>query len=226
MCEQSSVWTDAEKDELRELWGASLSTAAIGRMLHRSKNAIIGRAHRLGLPPRLSPIRFGHQSRAVMSPEKTAEQIRILSAFGLPRGQIKTRLHVGNSVVQSVLGPAEACRRVPAIKTLSALACAAVVAPVAPSVPVAVPAAPTPAQIEPKICASYAAPRPRVVRTCQWIMPGGTRLHPRFCDAPVRMRCDVDGNLVPTSWCEEHFVRTHVRRASGAEAVGEEAEAA
>jgi GcrA cell cycle regulator len=220
MCERSSAWTDAEKDDLRDLWGTSLSTAAIGRVLHRNKNAIIGCAHRLGLPPRLSPIRSGHQSppRAVLSPEKTAEQIRILSACGLPRGQIKTRLHVGSPVVQSVLGPAETHRRVPAVKTLSALACAAVVAPIAPSVPAAVPAAPAPAQIEPKICSPYAAPWPRVVCTCQWIMPGGTRLHPRFCDTPVTMRRDVDGNLVPTSWCAEHFVRTHVRRASGAEA--------
>src|SRR6202000_1439118 len=40
---------------LRALWDEGLSTAEIGRRLGVSKNAVVGKAHRLGLPARLSP---------------------------------------------------------------------------------------------------------------------------------------------------------------------------
>src|SRR5215207_10989777 len=42
-------WTDAEVDTLRELWG-SLSASKIGARISRTKNAVIGRARRIGLP--------------------------------------------------------------------------------------------------------------------------------------------------------------------------------
>lgn len=51
------VW-DAETIRLlRDLWTQGLSTAEIGRRLGSSKNAVIGKAHRLELDARPSPIR-------------------------------------------------------------------------------------------------------------------------------------------------------------------------
>ncbi|MDF7673572.1 GcrA family cell cycle regulator [Acetobacteraceae bacterium ESL0709] len=50
-------WTDDLIARLRELWSQGLSTAEIGRQLAITKNAVVGKAHRLGLPPRPSPIR-------------------------------------------------------------------------------------------------------------------------------------------------------------------------
>ncbi len=51
-------WTDAQHDRLRLLWpDLSLSTAAIGRDIGVTKNSIVGKAHRLDLPKRPSPIR-------------------------------------------------------------------------------------------------------------------------------------------------------------------------
>lgn len=50
-----SVWPGADA-ELRALWSGPDSTAEIGRKLGISKNAIVGRAHRLDLPARPSPI--------------------------------------------------------------------------------------------------------------------------------------------------------------------------
>ncbi|GBR46801.1 GcrA family cell cycle regulator [Neokomagataea thailandica] len=50
-------WTDETIARLRELWDQGLSTAEIGRQLEITKNAVVGKAHRLGLPPRPSPIR-------------------------------------------------------------------------------------------------------------------------------------------------------------------------
>lgn len=50
-------WTDETIARLRSLWAEGLSTAEIGRRLNISKNAVVGKAHRLNLPARPSPIR-------------------------------------------------------------------------------------------------------------------------------------------------------------------------
>lgn len=50
-------WTDEIVARLRELWAQGLSTAEIGRQLNVTKNAVVGKAHRLGLEGRPSPIR-------------------------------------------------------------------------------------------------------------------------------------------------------------------------
>jgi GcrA cell cycle regulator len=50
-------WTDATITRLRQLWAEGHSTAEIGRRLGVSKNAVVGKAHRLDLPARKSPIR-------------------------------------------------------------------------------------------------------------------------------------------------------------------------
>jgi GcrA cell cycle regulator len=42
-------WTPALITELTQLWDEGLSTAAIARRLGLSKNAVVGKAHRLGL---------------------------------------------------------------------------------------------------------------------------------------------------------------------------------
>jgi GcrA cell cycle regulator len=50
-------WTAAEDERLRALWAdLAVSAGAIGREIGRSKNSIVGRAHRLGLPARPSPL--------------------------------------------------------------------------------------------------------------------------------------------------------------------------
>jgi len=50
-------WNDDTIAKLRTLWAEGLSTAEIGRRLNISKNAVVGKAHRLNLPSRPSPIR-------------------------------------------------------------------------------------------------------------------------------------------------------------------------
>jgi GcrA cell cycle regulator len=50
-------WTDETIATLRALWDEGLPTAEIGRRLGMSKNAVVGKAHRLDLPARPSPIR-------------------------------------------------------------------------------------------------------------------------------------------------------------------------
>ncbi|MCX2560727.1 GcrA cell cycle regulator [Acetobacter farinalis] len=57
-------WTDETIARLKELWAEGLSTAEIGRRLSITKNAVVGKAHRLSLPPRPSPIRRNDKPKA------------------------------------------------------------------------------------------------------------------------------------------------------------------
>ena len=56
-------WTDDTIRELRQLWSEGHSTAEIGRRMGVTKNAVVGKAHRLDLPARPSPIRTGGSPR-------------------------------------------------------------------------------------------------------------------------------------------------------------------
>lgn len=51
------TWTDERIAELERLWATGASTAEIGRQIDVTKNAVVGKVHRLGLPGRPSPIR-------------------------------------------------------------------------------------------------------------------------------------------------------------------------
>ena len=50
-------WDDNYLAKLRELWDQGLPTAQIGKLLGFTKNAVVGKAHRIGLERRPSPIR-------------------------------------------------------------------------------------------------------------------------------------------------------------------------
>ncbi len=51
------AWAEAQIADLKRLWTAGHSTSQIGAVLGVSKNAVIGKAHRIKLPARPSPIR-------------------------------------------------------------------------------------------------------------------------------------------------------------------------
>ena len=48
----AAPWLKEEDMALREMWDAGLGSNEIGRRMGRTKNSIIGRAWRLGVPPR------------------------------------------------------------------------------------------------------------------------------------------------------------------------------
>ena len=50
-------WNDDNVARLKELWDQGLPTAQIGKLLDFTKNAVVGKAHRIGLERRPSPIR-------------------------------------------------------------------------------------------------------------------------------------------------------------------------
>lgn len=52
-----TTWSDSDDARLRQLWkDLTLSGSDIGRLMGRSKNSVHGRAHRLALTGRVSPI--------------------------------------------------------------------------------------------------------------------------------------------------------------------------
>ena len=56
-------WTNDTIRKLRQLWSEGHSTAEIGRRMGITKNAVVGKAHRLDLPARPLPIRTGSAPR-------------------------------------------------------------------------------------------------------------------------------------------------------------------
>jgi GcrA cell cycle regulator len=68
-------WTDETILCLRALWDEGHSTAEIGRRLGVTKNAVVGKAHRLNLSARPSPIRRGSGETQTMrrtAPRRTS----------------------------------------------------------------------------------------------------------------------------------------------------------
>ena len=55
-------WTEEKVEKLKKLWAEGLTTGEIGRALDMSKNAVVGKAHRLGLESRPSPIKRDEES--------------------------------------------------------------------------------------------------------------------------------------------------------------------
>jgi len=73
-------WTEEAINQLRQMWAEGKSTGEIGKILGVSKNAVVGKAHRLGLESRPSPIkRCGNaevgksESKPKSKPKETAE---------------------------------------------------------------------------------------------------------------------------------------------------------
>jgi GcrA cell cycle regulator len=152
-------WTEDVISRLRDLWAQGLSSAEIGRQLGVSKNAIVGKAHRLDLPARPSPIR----RNPVAEVPKTAPPRRLEGSTLPPLAS--TDVPVPVMVISPPPPPPPEPRR------------EAIAPPVPPpparTTPVAVPR-PQPAPIRP-----YG----RVITCCWPIGEPGTRSF-RFCDDP------------------------------------------
>jgi len=71
----TTSWTEEMVAELSRLWDEGLSTGEIGKRLGVSKNAVVGKAHRLSLSSRPSPIK-----RSKPKPKK--EKLPALSDLG------------------------------------------------------------------------------------------------------------------------------------------------
>lgn len=98
-------WTDEQVEELKRLWDQGLTTGEIGKALGVSKNAVVGKAHRLGLNGRPSPIkRNEEETEAVAEPvEKSAEPKKSVktAAVKKPVEKEKKKLFTVNDLTSS-----------------------------------------------------------------------------------------------------------------------------
>jgi GcrA cell cycle regulator len=60
-------WPDEDTNSLRQLWEGGYSASQIGKALGRTRNAVIGKVHRLGLPKRRE--RYAQGVRKVRVPK-------------------------------------------------------------------------------------------------------------------------------------------------------------
>ena len=85
MTEKVNVWNDDRLEELEKLWSEGLSISQIGEALGVSRNSIAGKAHRMGLPKRPSPIsRRKVDKPKIVVPDMPKElPLRFLNCVGL-----------------------------------------------------------------------------------------------------------------------------------------------
>lgn len=148
-------WPAEKIAALRALWAdTSLSTAEIGRRLRVSKNAIVGKAHRLGLQGRLSPI--------------IRDLTRVRAHVALPRAG----RHTLPPLASGLAPPPPPESRIPdsAPRRLVPLALNRPLAAPRPASPVT-------------YAAAHVSRTGRVTECCWPIGEPGTRAF-RFCDAP------------------------------------------
>ena len=79
-------WDDNNVSKLRELWDQGLPTAQIGKLLGFTKNAVVGKAHRIGLERRPSTIR-----RTAVKPDRKKARSPIIPKlnFEVKKDEVK-----------------------------------------------------------------------------------------------------------------------------------------
>jgi GcrA cell cycle regulator len=201
-------WNEETILRLRGMWAEGHSTAEIGRRLGVTKNAVVGKAHRLDLPARPSPIRRDGVSGA--QPRRTAPRrvegptLPPLSSNVLPVAAPVERVAVAGVAASSPPARPEASR--PQLYQPAPLAAVPqAVQPTAPlpvMKPVEVPRAVSHAMPAP-VPRLHSAPRPYARSlTCCWpIGEPGTKTF-RFCD-------DAASNGKP--YCAQHAALAYVK---------------
>ncbi len=210
------VWDEDTIRQLRDLWTQGFSTAEIGRRLGVSKNAIVGKAHRLDLEARPSPIRRDVAKpvteRPTSFPRMAGPTLPPLASAGAPAfvpQALAPQAFVPPAFVPPAMAPAATGPAIIPVIIPAAIAPLSNVqslhaAPV-PAVRPVTPASTRPPSVMP-------APRPvmqsapiqtrRSAPSCCWpIGEPGTKAF-RFCD---------DTSLHGKPYCDEHAKLAYVR---------------
>ena len=81
-------WDDNNVARLRDLWDQGLPTAQIGKLLGFTKNAVVGKAHRIGLERRPSPIR-----RTTAKPDRKKARSPVMPKLNFENNSIEKNLN-------------------------------------------------------------------------------------------------------------------------------------
>ena len=88
-------WNDENVARLKELWDQGLPTAQIGKLLDFTKNAVVGKAHRIGLERRPSPIR-----RTAVKPDRKKARSPIMPKLNFEMDK-QDNINISNKTFQS-----------------------------------------------------------------------------------------------------------------------------
>lgn len=177
-------WNEETIARLRQLWQDGHSTAEIGRRMGITKNAVVGKAHRLALTARPSPIRRGTQD----GPRPRRSATRRMTGATLQGGSTQP----GGSTQLGMAPSAPPVQRpVPLDAAVSSVADAPLAVPVRPAMP------------QPVMLRALPSIKPSArVSTCCWPIgdPGTPSF--RFCD---------DGAMPNKPYCAEHAALAYVK---------------
>ena len=95
-------WNDENVARLKELWDQGLPTAQIGKLIGFTKNAVVGKAHRIGLERRPSPIR-----RTAVKPDRKKARSPIMPKLNFENheNQNKENLNGSNNYQPIIRNP-------------------------------------------------------------------------------------------------------------------------
>ena len=95
-------WDNQNVARLKELWDHGLPTAQIGKLLGFTKNAVVGKAHRIGLERRPSPIR-----RTAVKPDRKKARSPIIPKLNFENNenQKQENLNLNNNYKQLIKNP-------------------------------------------------------------------------------------------------------------------------
>ena len=91
-------WNDSNVARLKELWDQGLPTAQIGKLLGFTKNAVVGKAHRIGLERRPSPIR-----RTAVKPDRKKARSPIVPTLKFESLKEEPKKHLNNKFFNLLL---------------------------------------------------------------------------------------------------------------------------
>lgn len=84
MTRQSPTWDDASEAKLATLWSHGISCSEIGRLMSRAKGSIVGKAHRMKLSARPSPIAVcGPDGPKRLRPHHKVDFVPVTTAMAL-----------------------------------------------------------------------------------------------------------------------------------------------
>ncbi len=195
------VWDEETIRSLRDLWAQGLSTAEIGRRLGVSKNAIVGKAHRLDLDARPSPIR---RDAAKPATERAAPLPRMAGPTLPPLASSGVEVYPPPAMEQPAVSPPPVVTPavLEAVEVLSSNVQPLRPAPAIVMRPAALPPAPVITASPRVIMPSMPIQARRSTPSCCWpIGEPGTKAF-RFCD---------DASLPGKPYCDEHAKLAYVR---------------
>jgi len=91
-------WDENNVTKLRELWDQGLPTAQIGKLLGFTKNAVVGKAHRIGLERRPSPIR-----RTSVKPDRKKARSPVMPKLNFENRQDEVKSNIEKPAFQPLV---------------------------------------------------------------------------------------------------------------------------